>query len=138
MTVADCPVIDLRGGQANDAMAAACAAHGYFALQNHGIPDQVLDDARAETLRFIERPFPEKMKAAASANVAAGYVPPLDDDDPRRVALAKDGFNLVQHQMEDVLAPVSGAVCPRIDALSRRDVRAGDGPPQTAGNRHRQ
>jgi isopenicillin N synthase-like dioxygenase len=82
--VSDIPIIDfapfLSGSEAGrDAVAAAigeaCERVGFFYLINHGVPADLIARAFAVSRAFYERPFAERMRAAATLEHWRGYVP---------------------------------------------------------------
>jgi gibberellin 20-oxidase len=68
------PTIDLYCAGAAEQLAAACRDWGFFQIQNHGIPLELLNRLRAHSHSFFELPLEQKERAAAcSANNFYGY-----------------------------------------------------------------
>jgi len=80
----DLPLLDLAPFQASEPGAKealalelrhACEEVGFLALTGHGIPEDLLERAVAESRRFIALPTEEKMKIKIDQN-QRGYIPP--------------------------------------------------------------
>jgi hypothetical protein len=63
-TTWELPLIDLHSPLAHKSLAAACRDWGFFQLQNHGLPRQVLDGLRTHAHSLFELPLAQKEKAA--------------------------------------------------------------------------
>ena len=74
------PVIDFAATAHDAATRAAfrraCTRVGFFYLTNHGVPQELIDDAMAEARRFFGQPEAVKMEVHLSrSSHACGYVP---------------------------------------------------------------
>ena len=53
----------------------ACERVGFFYLTNHGVPQDLIDEAFATAKTFYEQPSAERMRSAATLDHWRGYVP---------------------------------------------------------------
>ena len=63
-TTWELPLIDLHSPLAHKSLAAACRDWGFFQLQNHGLPRQLLDGLRTHAHSLFQLPLAQKEKAA--------------------------------------------------------------------------
>jgi isopenicillin N synthase-like dioxygenase len=77
------PVIDIapfRNGTAKDqeavarAVDAACSTLGFLIISGHGVPDGLIDEMRAVSFAYFDRPLEEKLKLRMPPDRYRGYI----------------------------------------------------------------
>jgi isopenicillin N synthase-like dioxygenase len=111
VTFRDIPIIDFAPMQGADAAAkrrmaadlrAACTEIGFFYIQNHGVPQPLIDATFAEAPRFFGLPLAEKMAIhVRHSGNNSGYTPLLEENtDPTAKGDLHEAFDIA-HELPE-------------------------------------
>ncbi len=93
---------DLRARQAvAHEIARACREVGFFYITGHGVSQNLIDDAFAQSRAFFDQPFADRMKSAATRAHWRGYVPSKLEGEGGAVGGSIQTFRLMLDLPED-------------------------------------